>query len=261
MLEQVLLNLAVNARDAMPDGGQLVIQTLAVNLDLQDLGRHPEAATGAHVRLSVADTGCGIAPGNLSRIFDPFFTTKEVGKGTGLGLATVYGIVKQHRGWIEVASGLGKGTTFQIYLPVAEGGDSPQREAPTVQELPRGDEVILVVEDEPAVRLLVNNLLQRCGYTVLLAGSGVAALDVWKEHKDRIALLLTDMVMPDGLSGRELASRLQLERPNLKVIYSSGYSATVGGKSPELTEGVNFLQKPYPPHHLAKTVRDRLDRK
>ncbi len=260
MLEQVLLNLAVNARDAMPDGGQLVIQTLAVNLDLTDLGRHPEAASGAHLRLSVGDTGCGIAPENLPRIFDPFFTTKEVGKGTGLGLATVYGIVKQHRGWIEVASEVGQGTTFQIFLPVAEGISARQRGSGAIQELPRGSEVILVVEDERAVRLLVNNLLQRCGYTVLMAESGVAALEVWKEHQHRIALLLTDMVMPDGMSGRELARRLKQGNPRLKVIYTSGYSAAITGEVPPLTEGVNFLQKPYPPHHLAKTVRACLDR-
>jgi signal transduction histidine kinase len=260
MLEQVLLNLAVNARDAMPEGGQLRIQTSALTLGPQDLGQHPEAVAGHHVCLRVSDTGCGITPEHLPRIFDPFFTTKEIGKGTGLGLATVYGIVKQHHGWIEASSEIGQGTIFQIYLPAAEGSAAARRAGATAQELPRGHEVVLVVEDERAVRLLVNNLLQRCGYTVLMAESGVAALAVWKEHKHRVELLLTDMVMPDGMSGRELARTLKRDKPDLKVIYTSGYSAATTGEVPPLTEGVNFLQKPYPPYHLAKTVRACLDR-
>ena len=260
MLEQVLLNLAVNARDAMPEGGQLLLQTAAITLDPQEVAAHPESAAGRHVCLRVTDTGCGIASDNLPRIFDPFFTTKEVGKGTGLGLATVYGIIKQHRGWIEVTSEIGQGTAFQICLPAEEGSTATQRTLAAAQELPRGHEVILVVEDEPAVRLLVSNLLQRCGYTVLVAESGVAALEVWKDHQDRIELLLTDMVMPDGMSGRELARRLKQEKPGLKTIYTSGYSAATTNEVPPLTEGVNFLQKPYPPYHLAKTVRAFLDR-
>lgn len=260
MLEQVLLNLAVNARDAMPAGGQLVVKTSVVTWGVQDLEQHPGASAGPHICLSVADTGCGITPENLPRIFDPFFTTKEVGKGTGLGLATVYGIVKQHHGWIEVTSEVAKGTAFQIYLPAVEGTSASRRVEGELRDLPRGTEVILVVEDESAVRQLVNNLLQRCGYAVLLAPSGVVALEVWKEHKNRIALLLTDMVMPDGISGLELASRLQADQPSLKTIYSSGYSATVGSKGPKLVEGVNFLQKPYSAHQLAKTVRACLDR-
>ncbi len=260
MLEQVLLNLAVNARDAMPEGGQLLLQTAATTLDPQEVAAHPESVAGRHVCLRVTDTGCGIASDNLPRIFDPFFTTKEVGKGTGLGLATVYGIIKQHRGWIEVTSEIGQGTAFLIYLPAEEGSTATQRTLAAAQELPRGHEVILVVEDEPAVRLLVSNLLQRCGYTVLVAESGIAALEVWKDHQDRIQLLLTDMVMPDGMSGRELARRLQQEKPDFKTIYTSGYSAATTNEVPPLTEGVNFLQKPYPPYHLAKTVRAFLDR-
>ena len=260
MIEQVLLNLSVNARDAMPAGGQLVIATVSKTIGQEYAHQNPAAAPGQYVCLSVSDTGCGIAPEHLSRIFEPFFTTKEIGKGTGLGLATVYAIVKQHRGWIEVDSQVGKGTTFRIYLPVAKDVSAKQKTTAVVPELPRGDEVILVVEDEQAVRLLVGNLLQRCGYTVLLAVSGIEALNLWEQHKDEIQLLLTDMVLPDGMMGRELADKLKGEQPQLKVIYTSGYSANVVGKGPSLVEGVNFLQKPYPPQNLAQTVRDSLDR-
>ena len=261
MIEQVLLNLAVNARDALPDGGRLMIATAPKNIDQEYVQQNPAAAPGQHVCLSVGDNGCGIAPENLSRIFEPFFTTKGIGKGTGLGLATVYAIVKQHRGWIETDSQVGKGTTFRIYLPADKDISAKQISTAATTELPRGDEVILVVEDEQAVRLLVCNLLQRCGYTVLPAVSGIEAINLWEQHKDRIQLLLTDMVLPDGMMGRELAEKVKGEKPQLKVIYTSGYSANVAGKGPSLVEGVNFLQKPYHPHKLAQTVRDCLDRK
>ena len=260
MIEQVLLNLAVNARDAMSVGGQLVIATASKTIGQECTQQNPAAAPGQYVCLSVSDTGCGIAPGNLSHIFEPFFTTKEIGKGTGLGLATVYAIVKQHRGWIEVDSQVGKGTTFCIHLPVAREISAKQNTTAVIPELPRGNEVILVVEDEQAVRLLVGNLLQRCGYAVLSAVSGIDALNLWKQRKDGIQLLLTDMVLPDGMMGRELAEKLKGEKPQLKVIYTSGYSASVVGKGPSLVEGVNFLQKPYHPQNLAQTVRDCLDR-
>ena len=261
MIEQVLLNLAVNARDAMPDGGRLMIATASKTSGPEYAQPNPAAAPGQCVCLSVTDTGCGIAPENLSRIFEPFFTTKGIGKGTGLGLATVYAIVKQHRGWIEVDSQVDKGTTFRIYLPAAKDANAKQKTAAVTHELPKGDEVILVVEDEQAVRLLVGNLLQRCGYTALLAVSGIEALNLWGQHKDEIQLLLTDMVLPDGMMGRELAEQLKGEKPKLKVVYTSGYSASVVGKGPALVEGVNFLQKPYHPHKLAQTVRDCLDQK
>ena len=261
MIEQVLLNLAVNARDAMPDGGQLTITTSAETASREYAQANAAAAPGPYVCLAVHDTGCGITPENLPRIFDPFFTTKEVGKGTGLGLASVYGIVKQHRGWIDVASELGVGTTFRIYLPVTTGVAVEQKVAAATSELPGGPEVILVVEDDPAVRLLVSNLLQRSGYTVLVAPTGITALEVWKEHKTRIQLVLTDMIMPDGMTGRELANRLKQERPGLKVIYTSGYSAEVVGKGHALLDGTDFLQKPYSPLTLAQTVRACLDRR
>jgi PAS domain S-box-containing protein len=261
MIEQILLNLAVNARDAMPDGGHLMIATASKTIGEEYAQQNPSAAPGRCVCLSVTDTGCGIAPENLSRIFEPFFTTKEIGKGTGLGLATVYGIVKQHHGWIEVDSQVGKGTTFRIYLPAARDAAAKQKTVAVFAELPHGNEVILIVEDEQAVRLLVGNLLQRCGYTALLAVSGIEALNLWEQHKDKIQLLLTDMVLPDGMMGRELAKKLKGEKPELKVVYTSGYSASVVGKGPALVEGINFLQKPYHPQKLAQTVRDCLDQK
>jgi PAS domain S-box-containing protein len=261
MIEQVLLNLAVNARDAMPSGGQLMIATASKTIGQEYAQQNPAAGAGQCVCLSVSDTGCGIAPENLSRIFEPFFTTKEIGRGTGLGLATVYGIVKQHHGWIEVDSQVGKGTTFRIYLPAARDAAAKQKTTAVIAELPRGNEVILIVENEQAVRLLVGNLLQRCGYTALLAVSGIEALNLWEQHKNEIQLLLTDMVLPDGMMGRELAEKLKGEKPKLKVVYTSGYSASVVGKGPALVEGINFLQKPYHPQKLAQTVRDCLDQK
>ncbi|MGH7993054.1 MAG: PAS domain S-box protein, partial [Limisphaerales bacterium] len=258
MIEQVLLNLAVNSRDAMPKGGQLLISTSLENPDAGSLQLPADAAPGRYVCLKVTDTGCGIRPEVLPHIFEPFFTTKEVGKGTGLGLATVYGIVQQHHGWVAVTSEPGRGTTFYVYLPAAK--DTPVKsEADTAPKLPRGSETILIAEDEPAVRSLVGNFLRRCGYTVLMAESGVAALEVWREQRDKIQLLLTDMVMPDGMTGYDLAKQLQAERPQLRVIYTSGYSADVVAKDPALIRDGNFLQKPYHPYQLARIVRDSLD--
>ncbi len=256
MIEQVLLNLVVNSRDAMPNGGRLTLATSLVSLDSATPPPGSDAAPGAYVRLSVTDTGTGIAPEHLSRIFEPFFTTKEVGKGTGLGLATVYGILKQHRGWIEVESVVGEGTTFHVHFPVAERPVVASPAATPSNELPRGNESILVVEDEPALRALAKLVLQRCGYKVLEAGSGVSALKVWSANRDKIRLLLTDMVMPDGMTGGELAARLQAEDPGLKVILTSGYNAET-----TQTNADGFLAKPYSPIKLARIVRECLDRK
>lgn len=259
MIEQVLLNLAVNSRDAMPKGGLLAIKISTLDVDARRLAEHSEGHTGHFICLSVSDTGCGIAPENLRRIFEPFFTTKEVGKGTGLGLATVYGIVKQHQGWIEVKSEIGKGTGFKVFLPrsVATAGraDGP----PAEKAIRRGTETILVVEDEAPVRELVCELLAQNGYRILQAESGVKALQVWRESKDSIDLLLTDLVMPDRLNGRELAEKLRAEQPKLKVIFTSGYSEDVVGKDFVLRAGLNYLQKPYHPRKLALAVRDCLD--
>jgi CheY-like chemotaxis protein len=257
MIEQVLLNLAVNSRDAMPQGGRLSVSTGVETMDEAAAHQHPGIQPGQFVRLSVSDTGSGIAPEHLSHIFEPFFTTKEIGKGTGLGLATVYGIVKQHRGWIGVDS-TPAGATFHIHLPAIEGSAAREKASPATA-LPRGTETILVVEDEPSVRLLADHLLQRHGYTVLTAVSGVAALDVWREHRDHIHLLLTDMIMPDGMTGYQLAETLLAEKPDLKVIFTSGYSADVVGKGSALVEGENFLQKPYHAADLIQSVRRSLD--
>ncbi|NOS71559.1 MAG: PAS domain S-box protein, partial [Verrucomicrobia bacterium] len=261
MMEQILLNLAVNARDAMLKGGQLNIQIGAVDVDQKYLERQPQARIGRFVLLSVGDTGTGIPPEVLPRIFEPFFTTKEVGKGTGLGLATVYGIVKQHHGWIEIETETGRGTTFKVYLPSLEDV-ACELAAKTVEPVVSGgNECILIVEDEKPVRELVSTLLRRRGYRVLEAESGQKALGVWNENKGQIDLVLTDMVMPDRMTGWELAEKLQAERPGLKVIFTSGYSAEVVGREFVLQVGVNYLPKPYHPHTLARAIRERLDSK
>ena len=259
MMEQVLLNLAVNSRDAMPKGGVLAIKISAMDVDYRRLADYPEARAGQFVCLSVIDTGCGIPPENLRRIFEPFYTTKEIGKGTGLGLATVYGIVKQHQGWIEVESEPGRGTAIRVFLPRSLEAAPIADTRPAEPAARGGTETILVVEDEGPVRELVCDLLTGHGYQVLQAESGAKALQVWRESKDRINLLLTDLVMPDQVNGRELAEQLWAEQPRLKVIFTSGYSADVVGKGLTLRPGLNYLQKPYQPHKLALLVRDSLD--
>src|ERR1041384_8059777 len=221
--------------------------------------RHPGADGGRFVCLTVADTGCGIAAENLPRIFEPFFTTKEIGKGTGLGLATVYGIVNQHQGWVEVESQVGKGTSFRVYLPSQKQGISSRNEQPAEAAVRGGTETILVVEDEAPVRELVCDLLSGLGYHVVQAESGLKALEKWPHCKDQVDLVLTDLVMPDRVNGRELAEKLWAERPELKVVFMSGYSAEVVGKDFVQRCGRNYLQKPYHPHKLARTIRDCLD--
>jgi PAS domain S-box-containing protein len=257
MLEQVLLNLAVNARDAMPTGGQLTIATgdkMVVDSDPQ------RAVPGHYVFVSVNDTGVGMAADQLPHIFEPFFTTKDVGKGSGLGLATVYGIVRQHQGWIDVASMPSRGTTFLFYLPVTnERPPEHEMRARAELALPRGAETLLVVEDEPALRELIVGLLENCGYTVYGAESGAQALELWPTIREHVQLLLTDLVMPGGVTGRELAVQLRADQEPLRVVYTSGYTAAQGGTSEPLVEGVNFLQKPYQPEALAQIVRRALD--
>jgi signal transduction histidine kinase len=259
MLEQVLLNLVVNSRDALPGGGRVVIETAHVQIDESMIFQMPQARAGRFVTLSVSDTGSGIPPEIIPHIFEPFFTTKDVGKGTGLGLATVYGIVQQHEGWINVSSERAKGTTFRIYLPHQERPAAPLARPATLKDARGGTETILLVEDEPALRMLVTKVLTRLGYKMLEASSGAKALEIWAQHRDEVKLLLTDLVMPDGLNGRELALRLVAERPGLRVIYSSGYSADVAGRDFPLEEGINFISKPYETLKLAQIVRARLD--
>ncbi len=261
MIEQVIMNLAVNSRDAMPKGGQLKIATAAVEVDAAHAHQHPGARAGHAVCLSVADTGCGMDRQTLGRIYEPFFSTKEVGKGTGLGLATVYGIVKQHEGWIEVKSEVGVGTSFQIYLPAtAKAGDTmPDTATSQPTAIVRGrNETILLVEDEAILREWVREILQSCHYQVLEAANGVEALKVWDEQNGKIDLLVTDMVMPEGLTGGDLARQLMSRQPRLKVIYTSGYSDEVMGNDAGLPPGP-FLPKPYPAPQLAQLVRDCLD--
>jgi PAS domain S-box-containing protein len=259
MVDQIFMNLAVNSRDAMPEGGQLSIETSAVEFDENVTAHSPQARPGSFACLSVNDTGSGIPPEHLPRIFEPFFTTKDVGKGTGLGLATVFGIVQQHQGWINVYSEVGHGTTFRIYLPRLARPTGLKTAPPPLTSIVGGRETILVVEDEPSLRKLVHSTLTRLGYRVIEAPTGVVALEMWKQYHHGIQLLFTDMVMPDGVSGKDLAQRLLQENPKLKVIYTSGYSAEIVNRKFPVREGVNFLAKPFEAHKLAQTVRNRLD--
>jgi two-component system, cell cycle sensor histidine kinase and response regulator CckA len=261
MMEQIVLNLAVNARDAMPQGGSLTISTHVVDIDERFLPFHTEARVGRFVCMRITDTGTGIEASILDRIFEPFFTTKEVGKGTGLGLATVYGIVKQHQGWIEVESQVRCGSSFIVYLPAHRTDQNKDQTGQNAETVRGGQETILLVEDESPVRIMVRNILKRYGYQVLEAKNGMEALQVWANYKQQIHLLFTDMVMPEGLTGRELAEQLLAERPELKVIYSTGYSMDLSDQGLALQEGLNFLQKPYEPQTLAQTVRNCLDAK
>jgi signal transduction histidine kinase/CheY-like chemotaxis protein/HAMP domain-containing protein len=260
MIEQVLVNLSVNARDAMPKGGTLTVEVNPVNVDDRYVETHPEARAGTFVRLRVTDTGSGMDSTTLSHIFEPFFTTKEVGKGTGLGLATVYGIVKQHEGWIEVASEVGLGSTFDVFFPASAETAKTRKEGSDPAAFIRGGtETILVVEDEPVLRDMAHMILEQGGYRILEAANGKEAIKVWDQHAPGIDLLLTDMVMPEGMSGVELAERLLAKQPKLKVIFASGY--TVDDVSNEFLRKNNarFLQKPYTRTTLARAVRHSLD--
>jgi nitrogen-specific signal transduction histidine kinase/CheY-like chemotaxis protein len=259
MIDQVLLNLAVNARDAMPSGGQLTISTGVCELSQEGATRIQRVSAGRHVQLVVQDTGEGIAPDTLPRIFEPFFTTKPRGKGTGLGLATVYGIVKQHEGGISVESEPGRGTTFRILLrpdDVASEDSSPHASPATPR---RGAETILLVEDDDQVRRLMRRVLERHGYTVLTARDGPQALSTFERHADEIELLFSDIVMPGGLSGRQLAEECQRKKPSLRVIFTSGFSPDFGGRELSLAPGQRFIQKPAPSRELLSVVRQSLD--
>jgi CheY-like chemotaxis protein len=284
----------VNARDAMPKGGTLTIALEHVTIGAAAPHRHPEARPGEFVCLSVRDTGCGIPPANLSRIFEPFFTTKAAGHGTGLGLAMVFGIVQQHQGWIEVESSVGigtgasqfsdmggtpmprgtgvpplgceatamrtAGTCFRIMLPAAPPTASlPAGRPAKPGTVSGGAETVLLVEDEPAVREFAVTVLRSRGYRVLQAGSGIDALEVWKWHQSRIALLVTDLVLPDGLGGEELAARLRQEKPALRVVLTSGYANDTTGAEFRPPAGALFVHKPYKPQVLVQAVRDALD--
>jgi CheY-like chemotaxis protein len=258
MVEQVLLNLAINARDAMPSGGTLTLQTGTRLVDAGALP-HPDAYAGTFTSLSVHDTGSGMSRDIIGRIWEPFVTTKEAGKGTGLGLAMVQGIVQQHRGWIVVDSTLGVGTTFCIFLPKAEPATRALAR-PSAQKPRRGTECILLVEDESPVRQLVRTTLERQGYHVLEARSGPDAITSFEEASRAVDLLLTDLVMPGGMNGRQLAEELQRRDPGLRVIFTSGYGPDFVASDRPLTEGVDFLPKPYVLSRLLGAVRQALDK-
>jgi signal transduction histidine kinase/CheY-like chemotaxis protein/HAMP domain-containing protein len=263
MVDQVLMNLAVNARDAMPNGGTLTIGVAECWVGPDYLEHHSDARIGHFVRLQIADTGCGMSPKVRARIFEPFFTTKEPGKGTGLGLATVFGIVKQHAGWVEVASEVGRGTTFTIFFPASDETPSavPSQSAAAAPATTGGSETILVVEDEMVLREMAREFLAGCGYKILEAGSGREALQIWGERRSEVDLLLTDMKMPEGISGMDLAEKMIAERPELRVIFTSGYSDDI--VSPETLARTNakFLPKPYAYADLTRLVREALNRK
>ena len=258
MIEQIVMNLSVNARDAMPDGGRVTITTAVVPIQRPATPADPEERHGQFVCLTFTDSGCGMDTQVLGRIFEPFFTTKAVGKGTGLGLATVFGIVRQHHGWLEVESKPIHGTTFRVYFPASDQPALKQQDACDVK-LCQGRETILVAEDEEPLREMVAQILKMQGYKVYTANSGRHALEVWERANQSIDLLLTDMVMPEGIMGGELAERLLTQNPRLKVIYTSGYSPGMAGKDVSLTEGRNFLPKPYSIGKLAQFVRECLD--
>lgn len=259
MLEQVIVNLAVNARDAMPKGGDLVISTFQTDIDESHVRHNRQATSGQFVCLQVSDAGMGMDAATLERIFEPFFTTKGVGKGTGLGLATVYGIVKQHRGWVEVNSQVGVGTTFKVFLPAVQSTAQHTEFLDNPTAIRGGAETILVVEDEVSLRELVTKVLRNYGYQVLEAAHGKEALRVWQNAAIKPALLLTDMMMPEGMSGWELATHVRQDVPDLKVLFTSGYSPEIFGTEVQLDVNSNFLPKPYHPRLLARTVRSCLD--
>jgi CheY-like chemotaxis protein len=257
--EQILVNLAVNARDAMPDGGKLLIETANVDLDDAYRARHPYVRPGRFVMLAVSDTGQGMTAEIRKQVFEPFFTTKPKGSGTGLGLATIYGAVKQSDGSIEVYSEVGKGTAFKIYLPRVEGEVARPRESASSKELPGGTETVLLVEDEEILRNLCVRILERLGYRVMQAGNGDEAIALANTYTERIDLLMTDVVMP-GMHGRELANRLTRIHPGTRVLFTSGYTDNAIVQDCVLDEGVSFIGKPYTPSALARKVREVLDR-
>ena len=257
-VEQIIMNLVVNARDSMPHGGRVVVETSNADLDETFAKRHVPTRPGSYVMLAVSDTGVGMNKATLARIFEPFFTTKQLGKGTGLGLATVYGIVKQSDGYIWVYSEPGMGSTFKIYLPRVDAEVSLEDARETPPPLPSGSETVLLVEDDRTVRMLAGEMLRMNGYTVLQARDGREALDLVRRHGQPIHLLLTDVVMPE-MSGRQLAKWVADIQPGIRVLYMSGYTDGVIAHHGVLDAGVAYLQKPFTADFLARKVREVLD--
>jgi CheY-like chemotaxis protein len=244
----------------MPRGGQLTITTTAVELDEEAVKLYSERRPGRFVTLTVADTGVGMDEGILKRIFEPFFTTKDVGKGTGLGLPTAHGIIKQHHGWIEVESRPERGSTFVVYLPVkvlpVPSAEAPQKTQPVVG----GQGTLLLVEDEEIVRRPIGVYLRKLGYRVIEAANGNQAFTLWRQHRQQIDLLYTDMVMPEGVTGLELAEKLRSEKPQLQVIISSGYSTEISMQGVPASAGYVYLPKPSSSATIAATIRECLEK-
>ncbi len=258
-MEQVIVNLVVNAAEAMPNGGKLMLETANVSFDAASVERYSELKPGEYVMLAISDTGAGMNAAVRARAFEPFFTTKGVGEGTGLGLSTCYGIVKQSGGHISVYSEPGRGTTFKIYLPQVE----PEVKVPaphlSTPDLPRGTETILLVEDDPALREMAATLLRRLGYTVLAAANGLEALSLKQQRgTGHVDLLFTDVVMPH-MSGRELADRVRALYPQTRILFTSAYTENAIVHQGVLEKGVNLLQKPFTPGALARKLREVLD--
>ena len=256
-LDQIILNLAVNGRDAMPDGGSLSLETANVILDESYKARHLDSSPGEYVMLSISDTGTGMTQEVMAHLFEPFYTTKEMGKGTGLGLATVFGAVKQNKGLVDVYSEPGVGSTFKVFLPRATGSGETVSHINLIHEIQKGTETIILAEDDPGIRSIAEEFLTRLGYRVLACSDGNSALDV-SIAAGVVDLLVTDLIMP-GMNGKELAKRMLTRHNNLKVLYTSGYTADIIGRHGMLEPGVEFLPKPYVPSELARRVRDILD--
>lgn len=258
-MEQVVVNLVVNARDAMPDGGTIEIKTRITEFEEEKNCLYGSLDAGKYVSLIVSDSGVGISSELMKKICEPFFTTKEVGKGTGLGLSTVYGIVGQHGGAIDIASEKGKGSTFEIFIPFSKLDNLGTKEKKEESDITGGDETILIVEDDDTVREMNGKILKKLGYNVLSAKDGSNAIEIFSENIDKISLLLTDVIMP-GMNGKELAENILNQNPQLEILFTSGYTGDVIGKHGVLDENINFISKPYDTRQLALKIRSILDR-
>jgi signal transduction histidine kinase/ActR/RegA family two-component response regulator len=254
MMEQVLVNLAVNSRDAMPKGGSIVIRTGEHVFEPVNNALHPLRRAGRFVCLEVRDNGCGMDEETRARVFEPFFSTKPSGKGTGLGLATVHGIAAQHHGWVELESAKDRGTVVRLFIPASEAGEAVKNPGGKDEFRRRGRGTILVVEDEESVRVALGRTLRSMGYTVLVAENGQRAMRVWQQHGEAVDLLITDMVMPEGMTGLELAEKLMALKPGLKVVISSGYSSEIAQAGVPTRTGIRYLPKPYDQSALGRTL-------
>jgi CheY-like chemotaxis protein len=257
-IEQIIMNLAINSRDAMPQGGKLIVETKNCVLDEKYLRKYPYVEPGAYVCLMVSDTGSGMNEETLSKIFEPFFTTKTNGEGTGLGLSMVYGITQQSGGHISCYSEVDKGTIFKIYLPRVDDPVDTVSSSPELAVFSTGKETILVVEDDMTVREMIEDILIQSGYSVLVASSGSETLSIWDKKADEIDLLITDVVMP-GMSGSELAKKLTTDKPQLKVLYMSGYTLNVISQYDMEGEGIDFIQKPFNATDLTVKIREIME--